>query len=352
MLMLLTKELLELSKKYLLFFMVFFCHSTFAQNSLIDVKNYQALTSDRRAIKVGDILTVIVTESTSATTAVGTNAKNKTNFTLTANMDTSKADAGLALEGGASGEGQTSRKGKLQTIVSVQVKEKSNDGLLKVEGLQELVVNNDKQTISISGYVRSDDINYDNTIYSYRLSDAIIKVSGKGIVDDSQNLSIFLSSFSLVEINLMWKIFALSLTLLISTNGYSLTEKVRIKDLVRIQDDREQVLVGYGLVVGLSRSGDSDKNSITRQALVNTLKNFNVNVNPNELSSRNSAAVIVTAKLPAFSEIGDRFDVEVSSIGDARSLSGGTLVLTPLYGPDKKNLCFVSRFNINWWIYI
>ncbi|ENW91562.1 flagellar basal body P-ring protein FlgI [Acinetobacter dispersus] len=111
---------------------------------------------------------------------------------------------------------------------------------------------------------------------------------------------------------------------------------VRLKDLVRIQDDREHALIGYGLVVGLSRSGDSDRNSTTRQALVNTLKNFNVNINERDLNSRNTAAVMITAKMPPFSEVGDKFDVEVSSIGDARSLLGGTLILTPLYGPDNK----------------
>ncbi|MDR7016416.1 flagellar basal body P-ring protein FlgI [Acinetobacter sp. 3657] len=111
---------------------------------------------------------------------------------------------------------------------------------------------------------------------------------------------------------------------------------VRLKDLVRIQDDREHALIGYGLVVGLARSGDSDRNSTTRQALVNTLKHFNVNINERDLNSRNTAAVMITAKMPPFSEVGDKFDVEVSSIGDARSLLGGTLILTPLYGPDNK----------------
>lgn len=129
---------------------------------------------------------------------------------------------------------------------------------------------------------------------------------------------------------------AFACAFLITPSAFASVNTVRLKDLVRIQDDREHALVGYGLVVGLARSGDSDKNSTTRQALVNTLKHFNVNINQNDLNSRNTAAVMVTAKMPAFSEVGDKFDVEVSSIGDARSLQGGTLVLTPLYAPDNK----------------
>lgn len=122
----------------------------------------------------------------------------------------------------------------------------------------------------------------------------------------------------------------------LSSSAFAEGNLVRLKDLVRIQDDREHALIGYGLVVGLSRSGDSDRNSTTRQALVNTLKHFNVNINERDLNSRNTAAVMVTAKMPPFSAVGDKFDVEVSSIGDARSLLGGTLILTPLYGPDNK----------------
>lgn len=111
---------------------------------------------------------------------------------------------------------------------------------------------------------------------------------------------------------------------------------VRIKELVRIQGVRDYSVLGYGLVVGLAGTGDSDRNRATRQSLVNTLKNFNVNVADSDLSARNTAAVMITGTLKSFSEAGDRIDVEVSSLGDARSLLGGTLLMTPLYGPDEK----------------
>lgn len=111
---------------------------------------------------------------------------------------------------------------------------------------------------------------------------------------------------------------------------------VRIKELVRIQGVRDYSVIGYGLVVGLAGTGDSDRNRATRQSLVNTLKNFNVNVADGDLSARNTAAVMITGSLRSFSESGDKIDVEVSSLGDARSLLGGTLLMTPLYGPDEK----------------
>lgn len=112
--------------------------------------------------------------------------------------------------------------------------------------------------------------------------------------------------------------------------------EVRIKELTRVQGVRDFALVGYGLVVGLSNSGDSEKNRATRQALVNTLKHFNVNVADSDLNSRNTAAVMITANLSSYAEMGDKLDVEVSSLGDARSLLGGTVLMTPLYGPDEK----------------
>lgn len=111
---------------------------------------------------------------------------------------------------------------------------------------------------------------------------------------------------------------------------------VRLKDIARIQGVRDNALTGYGIVIGLSGSGDSAKNRVTVQSVANTLSHYGVNVGPDDLSTRNVAAVMVTATLPAFAESGQKLDVEVSSLGDARSLTGGMLLLTPLDGPDGK----------------
>lgn len=122
---------------------------------------------------------------------------------------------------------------------------------------------------------------------------------------------------------------------LILIASFTAVADVRLKDLARIEGARENALVGYGLVVGLNGTGDSSRNKATLQSLSNTLGNFGVNISESELSSRNSAAVMVTATMPPYAETGAHIDVQVASLGDARSLSGGTLLLTPLYGPDR-----------------
>ena len=113
------------------------------------------------------------------------------------------------------------------------------------------------------------------------------------------------------------------------------TGGVRIKDITTIKGVRENQLVGYGLVIGLQGSGDSLRNSpFTEQSLQSMLDRMGVNVRSNNPRTKNVAAVVVTADLPPFIGTGSRIDVSVSSLGDAQSLMGGTLVMTPLYGPD------------------
>ncbi len=109
----------------------------------------------------------------------------------------------------------------------------------------------------------------------------------------------------------------------------------RIKDIVDIDGVRDNMLVGYGLVVGLNGSGDSLSNSpFTAKSLVGMLERLGINTRGDSLKTKNVAAVMVTATLPPFSSQGSRIDVTVSTLGDAKSLSGGTLLVTPLMGAD------------------
>jgi flagellar P-ring protein precursor FlgI len=111
----------------------------------------------------------------------------------------------------------------------------------------------------------------------------------------------------------------------------------RIKDVTDFEGVRENQLVGYGLVVGLAGTGDSLRNSImTRQSLAAMLERLGVNTTDGNLNTRNVAAVMVTANLPPFSAQGSRIDVTVSALGDARSLAGGQLLVTPLMGADQQ----------------
>lgn len=109
----------------------------------------------------------------------------------------------------------------------------------------------------------------------------------------------------------------------------------RIKDIVNIEGVRDNQLVGYGLVVGLNGTGDSLNNSpFTKQSLQAMLERLGVNTRGENMRTGNVAAVMVTANLPAFSTQGSRIDVNVASLGDAKSLQGGTLLVTPLMGAD------------------
>ncbi|SHJ63633.1 flagellar P-ring protein precursor FlgI [Roseomonas rosea] len=113
--------------------------------------------------------------------------------------------------------------------------------------------------------------------------------------------------------------------------------QVRIKDIADIEGVRDNQLVGYGLVVGLPGTGDRLRSAIfTRQSLVGMLERLGVNTRDQErqLDTRNVAAVMVTANLPAFARPGSRVDIAVSSLGDASNLTGGTLLVTPLLGAD------------------
>ena len=122
------------------------------------------------------------------------------------------------------------------------------------------------------------------------------------------------------------------LYIFISTNLFA----EQIKDISNIIGVRSNQLIGYGLVVGLDGTGDSTSSKFTSQTLSNLLKNVHVQLNPNDIQSKNVAAVMVTATLPPFAREGDKIDVTVSSIGDATSLQGGVLLLTPLKGVNGK----------------
>lgn len=112
-------------------------------------------------------------------------------------------------------------------------------------------------------------------------------------------------------------------------------EPIRIKDLVEFDGVRGNDLVGYGLVVGLNGTGDGLRNApFTEEIMANLLERLGANVTGEEFRPKNVAAVFVTAQLPPFARAGGRIDVTVSAIGDAKSLLGGTLVMTPLNGAD------------------
>ena len=126
------------------------------------------------------------------------------------------------------------------------------------------------------------------------------------------------------------------LSFLLSASGLALENKreVLIRDLADIEGVRDNSLLGYGIVVGLHGTGDRQQTYFTIQTLANAMQRMGVKIDPTIVRVANVAAVFVTASLPPFARPGTRLDVTVSSVGDAKSLEGGVLLLTALHGPD------------------
>ena len=130
-------------------------------------------------------------------------------------------------------------------------------------------------------------------------------------------------------------IFAFGMIAAVLSWTHPVTAQSRIKDIVDIEGVRENILIGYGLVVGLNGTGDTlASNVFTKQSLIGMLERLGVNANDNALDAKNVAAVMVTAQLPAFARQGVKIDVSVSALGNSSSLLGGTLLVTPMLGAD------------------
>jgi flagellar P-ring protein precursor FlgI len=110
----------------------------------------------------------------------------------------------------------------------------------------------------------------------------------------------------------------------------------KVNDVANVVGVRDNHLIGYSLVVGLKKTGDGTTSKFTLQSIANMLKAMNIDMQPSDIKSKNVAAVVVTAELAPFAKQGDKIDITVSSIGDATSLEGGTLLMTPLKGVDGK----------------
>ncbi|MEJ2010514.1 MAG: flagellar basal body P-ring protein FlgI, partial [Acidobacteriota bacterium] len=118
--------------------------------------------------------------------------------------------------------------------------------------------------------------------------------------------------------------------------SYAKPSQVRIGDIASVEGVRDNYIMGYGLVVGLNGSGDGQQDVFPVQTLMDILQKMGVQAPAKAVITRNVAAVFVTASLPPFAQPGTHIDVNVSSTGDARSIQGGELLMTPLYGPDGK----------------
>lgn len=125
-------------------------------------------------------------------------------------------------------------------------------------------------------------------------------------------------------------------TIILFLLSISVVYAAKISDVANIVGVRDNHLIGYSLVVGLQKTGDGTTSKFTLQSIANMLKAMNIDMNSIDIKSKNVAAVVVTAELAPFARQGDKINITVSSIGDAKSLEGGTLLMTPLKGVDGK----------------
>jgi len=169
-----------------------------------------------------------------------------------------------------------------------------------------------------------------------RLGPARCQEPGKEAKAKGQRLNakVFrIAAFSLQPLALLLAISLQPLALLLPCSASA--SGVRVRDLVMVAGARDNQLAGYGLVAGLANDGDKDP-IYTKQTVANMLQRYGINVPPTTLSSKNVAVVMITADIPAFIKPGQRLDIQVASMGDAKSLQGGVLLQAPLFGADNK----------------
>lgn len=164
--------------------------SAWSQQSMIDADAYRGIATDRRAYRTGDLLTVNVLEAARARSGATTDASSDIRLSAAASAKNYQAQAQGALSASNGGGAETSRVGELRTQLSVRVVDVLPDGTLMVEGAQSLIINGEDQRIVLSGLVRPDDIQSDNSVWSHRLANARVEFSGSGVVSSSQRQSI------------------------------------------------------------------------------------------------------------------------------------------------------------------
>jgi len=150
--------------------------------SLYNEDNYESLVSDQRSYKQGDILTVLIYETATASTESQTDTKKTTTIGATASDGTNTIEGNAGINSGFGGGGTSSQTGKLMASVSVTIVEKLANGDMRVQGNQTLEFNSDMQHISVSGIVREKDISSSNSVLSTRLADANIRFVGEGLL--------------------------------------------------------------------------------------------------------------------------------------------------------------------------
>lgn len=165
------------------------------RSSLIDPATFRGPAADQRAYRVGDVLTVYVLETAHARSQAGTGSERATDLGIALHAPSTAYEADLGVRNKSNGTAQTQRIGELRAQLSVRVVAVEPNGLLRVSGGQTLAVNGEQQRITLSGLVRPEDITAGNIVWSSRIAEAEVSLSGKGVVSESQKRSLIARIF-------------------------------------------------------------------------------------------------------------------------------------------------------------
>ena len=168
---------------------------SYAEN-MFNEKMYKPLVSDRKASRVGDLITLVIVETSKAEARAGTGIDKETDMTISGYDTTRTPSVGLNFDRRSEADARTARKGFLQAQIAVSIVDITENGNYQVEGKQILTINREEQIITLKGLLRADDISKDNMALSNRLANATIEFTGEGIVGDEQRKGIIATILS------------------------------------------------------------------------------------------------------------------------------------------------------------
>lgn len=166
----------------------------------INLDSYRPLVGDVKSYKVGEPVIVIVVEATTAEASAGTGVEKNTGINASLNENDKNLSAGMNVDSNNEGGGKTSRRGKVTTQLSATIMETLPEGILKINGTQDITINGEKQQIMVSGLIRSSDISKSNSIFSYQIANVELEIVGDGDVSKAQKQNIFYRFFNWVGI--------------------------------------------------------------------------------------------------------------------------------------------------------
>lgn len=179
-------------KRYLLIISIFFStFFSFVRAEEIDLDAYQSMVSDSRSFRVGEPIVVVVVETTLAEASAATGVETSRGISAGATGGISKlGSAAVDIDSSSEGAGKTSRKGKVSTQLSATIEEVQANGLLKIKGVQNIIINGESQKITMTGFVRAKDISKDNSIFSSQIANVNFQIDGDGKLKRAQKENI------------------------------------------------------------------------------------------------------------------------------------------------------------------